>query len=246
MLPSSIQTPDIGTLAPGSSFSPGAGAPPGAGLPAVILAGGRGLRMGGADKVLLPLRGARMIDHVLAGLRPQCGPIALNANGAADRFAAWGLPVLPDPWPEPTGTPGGPLAGDRAGDKAADMAGPLAGVLAAMLWAAPLARRVLTWPGDTPHPPADLVARLTGAGDGARVVCAASGGRAHPVIAVWPVDLAEALTDALRRGVRRVTDFTALVGSRAVAWPEPAANGEVFANVNTPEDLRRAEWPSAG
>ena len=86
--------------------------------PAIILAGGRSTRMGGGDKGLREVGGQRLIDRVIARIAPQCGVIALNANGDPARFADLGLPVLPDSLP--------------------DHPGPLAGVLAGMDWAASL------------------------------------------------------------------------------------------------------------
>ena len=62
----------------------------------VILAGGRATRMGGGDKCLLPLGGRPILAHVIARLAPQVDALALNANGDPARFAAFGLPVLPD------------------------------------------------------------------------------------------------------------------------------------------------------
>jgi molybdopterin-guanine dinucleotide biosynthesis protein A len=87
----------------------------------VILAGGLSRRMGGGDKALLPLAGATMLERVLARLAPQVDSVVINANGNADRFDAFGLPVVADP------VPGFP--------------GPLAGVLAGMRWAAPARHR---------------------------------------------------------------------------------------------------------
>lgn len=87
--------------------------------------------MGGGDKGLLPLGSGRVIDHVIARLAPQCGALAINANGDPARFADFGLPVLADP------VPGQP--------------GPLAGILAAMDWAAGHgAGVVVTAASDTP------------------------------------------------------------------------------------------------
>ena len=82
----------------------------------VILAGGQATRMGGGDKGLLALGGTPLLSHVIARLEPQVAGLALNANGDAARFEAFGLPVLPDT-----------IAG---------FAGPLAGVLAGLDWAA--------------------------------------------------------------------------------------------------------------
>lgn len=184
-------------------------------LVAVVLAGGLARRMGGGDKTLLELGGRTLLDHVLERLRPQVDAVALNANGDPARFARFGLPVLPDPM---LGRPG-----------------PLAGVLAGMRWARGLgADSLLTVPGDTPFLPPDLVARLRAAGG---LACAASGGRAHPVVALWPLDLEAALAAALAAGERRLGVWAAAQGMARVAWegtPDP------FLNINTPEDLAEA------
>ncbi len=187
---------------------------------AVILAGGLARRMGGGDKALQRLRRRPLLDHVLDRVRPQVGAVALNANGDPARFAGFGVPVLADPLP---GNPG-----------------PLAGILAGMRWARrahPGATMLLSVPTDTPLLPADLVARLrqAKAGQGGAIVCAASQGRLHPVIALWPVALAEALAEALDAGVRAVADFAAPHGL-AVAAFEPAG-ADPFFNVNAPADL---------
>lgn len=190
----------------------------------VILAGGRATRMGGGDKGLLPLAGQPMLAHVVARLAPQVAALALNANGDPARFADFGLPVLPDP----------PLAG------VPDFPGPLAGVLAGMEWAAMHgAGALLTVAADTPFLPADLVARLSSG----RITQAAGlhedgTQRPHPTIGLWPITLREALRQALQQGERRVGRWAATQGAQAVVFddqPDP------FFNVNTPEDLRRAE-----
>lgn len=182
-----------------------------------VLAGGLARRMGGGDKTLLALHGRPLLSHVLARISPQCAALALNTNGDPARFAAFGLPVWPDPLP---GQPG-----------------PLAGVLAA-LEASPLPF-VLTVPGDTPFLPPDLVARLHAAAMGARIAQAESGGRVHPVVALWPRTLAPALRDALAAGARAVHRFAAAQGAVAVPWP--ATPQDPFRNINTREDLARAE-----
>ncbi len=182
-----------------------------------VLAGGAARRMGGGEKTLLTLHGRPLLAHVLARLAPQCAALALNANGDAARFTGFGLPVWSDPLP---GQPG-----------------PLAGVLAA-LEASPLPF-VLTVPGDAPFLPADLVVRLHAARGGAAVVQAASGGRVHPVVALWPVALAPALRAALAAGERAVHRFAAAQAAVAVEWP--ATPCDPFLNINTPEDLARAE-----
>lgn len=188
---------------------------------AVVLAGGQARRMGGGDKGLRLLAGRPMLEHVLARIRPQVGAVALNANGDAARFAAWDLPVLPDA---------------TAGE------GPLAGVLAGMRWAAGMhpGAVLLSVPTDTPLLPPDLVARLRAARatSGAAIVCAASGGRRHPVIALWPVALAEALALALAGGGRGVERFAGAHGLAAVEFA--ATPVDPFINVNDPAGLAAA------
>ncbi|TIM25805.1 MAG: molybdenum cofactor guanylyltransferase MobA, partial [Mesorhizobium sp.] len=105
----------------------------------IILAGGQSRRMGGGDKSLLALGGRRVLDHVVARLAPQVGPLALSANGDPTRFAKFGLPVL--------------------ADTVEGYAGPLAGILAGLEWASMACSVVVTVAGDTPFFPEDVVGR---------------------------------------------------------------------------------------
>jgi molybdopterin-guanine dinucleotide biosynthesis protein A len=192
----------------------------------VILAGGLSRRMGGGDKCLLPLGGRPVLQHVVDRLAPQVDRLALNANGDPARFAEFGLPVIADSEP--------------------GFAGPLAGVLAGMDWAADQGIEVIaTAAADTPFFPEDLVARLreamTAAGTPLAVAMTDDHERGlspHPTFGLWSVALREDLRTALRGGLRKV-----------VLWTEPhgcapcifAAPYEPFFNINTPEDLDRAE-----
>ena len=113
------------------------------GVIGIVLAGGKSSRMGGGDKALLPLGGRPLLAHVIERLRPQVAEIVLNANDDPGRFAAFGLPLVPDR-----------LAGQM---------GPLAGIHAGLAWAKanrPESRFVITVAADTPFFPADLVSRL--------------------------------------------------------------------------------------
>ncbi|MBN8892051.1 MAG: molybdenum cofactor guanylyltransferase MobA [Rhodospirillales bacterium 70-18] len=190
----------------------------------VLLAGGLARRMGGGDKPLRLLGGRPLLDHAIARIAPQCRALVLNANGPPERFAAWGLPVVADPLP--------------------DFPGPLAGVLAGMRWAAahhPNATDVLSAPTDTPFLPADLATRLAEARTraGTPIACASSAGRTHPVVALWPVALADALEADLRAGMRKIDAWTARHGVAEAAFP--ATPFDPFFNVNTQEDLAEAE-----
>jgi molybdopterin-guanine dinucleotide biosynthesis protein A len=191
---------------------------------AVVLAGGLARRMGGGDKPLRRVGGRPLLDHLLARLAPQVPAVILNANGDPARFAAYGLPVVPDGLP--------------------DHPGPLAGILAALDHAAevhPTLPWVVSITGDAPFIPADLVEKLHAARAAAEMplACAPSGGRTHPPIGLWPVALREELRAALLGGERKIDRWTARFGCAPADWPtEPF---DPFFNANAPEDLAFAE-----
>jgi molybdopterin-guanine dinucleotide biosynthesis protein A len=191
----------------------------------VLLAGGLAQRMGGGDKPLLALGGRPILAQAIERLRPQCAALVLNANGDPARFSAFGLPVV--------------------ADSVVGFAGPLAGVLAGMDHAranSPHVTDILSAPADTPFLPADLVERLGAARQAARaqIAVAASGGRVHHAVALWPVALREDLRRALvEEDVRKVSAFIARYSNVTVDWP--VAPYDPFFNVNRPEDVGRAE-----
>ncbi len=191
----------------------------------VILAGGQATRMGGGDKGLLPLGQGTLLSSVIDRLEPQVAGLALNANGDAARFADLGLPVL--------------------ADSIEGFAGPLAGVLAGLDWAAEQgAETIVTAAADTPFFPCDLVPRLLLAADGmthplalAATPDAKRGTARHPTFGLWPVALRDDLRSALAVGLRKVVLWTEKHDGREALFPDEAA----FFNVNTPEDLAKAE-----
>ncbi len=196
----------------------------------VLMAGGLSRRMGGGDKCLRPLAGRPILAHIIERVRPQVGPLVLNANGDPARFATFGLPV--------------------AADVVEGFPGPLAGVLTGLEWAAanvPDCRWLASFACDAPFLPDDLVARLLAAveAEGADLACAASGGRAHPVFGLWPLALRDDLARALREErVRKVDVWTGRYRLAAVAFREtatPAGPLDPFFNTNRPEDLEEAE-----
>ena len=198
----------------------------------VILAGGQATRMGGGDKGLLTLGGRTILSRVIDRLGPQVAGLALNANGDPTRFADYALPVVPDSIP--------------------GFAGPLAGVLAGLDWAAEQgAERIVTAAADTPFFPADLVAVFEAAAEDQThpLVLAATKGEArtksksrsglirHPTFGLWPVALRDDLRAALQDGLKKVVLWTDRHGGREAVFPDEHG----FFNVNTPEDLTRAE-----
>jgi len=198
----------------------------------VILAGGQARRMGGGDKALLELGNGVLLDHVIARFEPQVAGLALNANGDASRFERFGLPVLADSVP--------------------GFVGPLAGVLAGLDWAAAQgADHIVTAAADTPFFPADLTPCLILAAEeaGMPIALAATpdperGTARHPTFGLWPVRLRDDLRAALQDGVRKVVAWTDTHGAATATFPAP--DHDPFFNVNTHEDLARAETMISG
>ncbi|WP_354548980.1 molybdenum cofactor guanylyltransferase MobA [Kaistia defluvii] len=190
----------------------------------LILAGGNSRRMG-REKAFVQLGGQPLIERAIARLGPQVETLAINANGDPARFSSYGLPVLPDDRPD---------------------TGPLGGVLAGLRWAEALAVRpdfVATVPIDTPFFPVDLVAQLAARqSDARRITIAASGDRDHPVVALWPVALADVLEEwrltAKSQGVRA---FLASCGFAVVNFELPLHGPDPFLNLNTPEERDEAD-----
>jgi molybdopterin-guanine dinucleotide biosynthesis protein A len=190
----------------------------------LVLAGGQARRMGGGDKASLQVGGKTILARVLARLKPCCDPILLNANGDPARFARYELPVVADSVP--------------------DFAGPLAGILAGLDWAAkeaPGIEWLASAPGDCPFLPNDLVPRLHAVriAEKKPLACARSGEWRHPVAGLWPVALREDLRRALAEGLHKIEAWTGRHGVAFAAWPDQPF--DPFFNVNTPEDLAKAE-----
>jgi len=182
----------------------------------LILAGGRSRRMHGQDKALLSVQDETLLAHLIRRLRPQVDALALNSNAAPDTFAAYGLPVLPD--------------------RLTGFLGPLAGIHAGLLQYPE--DHLVTAAVDLPFLPPDLVTRLR-AGLGAKSCAFASDGERHALALLWPPGMAAGVKDYLQRGGRSLKDYLATHG-QPVRFDQPQDRG-LFCNLNTPEDLARAE-----
>ena len=186
--------------------------------PAMILAGGRGLRLGTRDKALCRLGTQTLLGHGLDRLRLHCTPVALNANGDVSRFSQFDVQVVPDS-----------LDGHL---------GPLAGVLAAMDWAASLGYMdVITIAVDTPFFPKNLTQRLSKERAPNTIALAATRDPQghlwhHPTFGIWPTDLRDQLRADVLNGARKVTAWTKTQEAGRAVF-DPGDFDPVF-NLNTP------------
>lgn len=185
-------------------------------LTGVVLAGGRGQRMGGVDKGLALLRGRPLVAHVVERLLPQVDAVLINANRNLEAYARLGYPVAPD--------------------AEADFAGPLAGLRAALTHS--VSPWVLTVPCDAPFFPVDLVDKLRASlvGRHAGVAVARTAERVHPVFCLASRDVLAGLDAYLAAGGRRFGAWLAEVRAIEVGFGDTAA----FANLNTLDDLELA------
>jgi molybdenum cofactor guanylyltransferase len=193
----------------------------------VVLAGGAGMRVDGADKGLLPLCGRPLIEHVLDRLRPQCNGMLIIANRNTDVYTRY-APVVRD------GIEG--------------HAGPLAGLVAAFGFVDAnrhaLPRWLLTVPVDCPDPPGDLAARLhAGLMKHVEARCAyvQRADRPQPLFALYRIDDAavwRVSAQAALRGHASPMRWHAEMGAIAVDFDDAV---DAFHNLNTPEHFRDYE-----
>ncbi|MBS0449133.1 MAG: molybdenum cofactor guanylyltransferase MobA [Proteobacteria bacterium] len=183
----------------------------------LVLAGGRGSRMGGVDKGLQSLDGEPLVAHALRRLAPQVDRMMINANRHLDLYAGYRVPV----WP----------------DADTEFAGPLAGFLAGLAHAE--TDWLVTVPCDTPRFPLDFVARLQAAVGTARaaVVVTEEEGRLQrqPVFCLLQRTLHADLAAYLAEGGRKIDRWLDRVGCVDVRFDD----ADAFVNANTLDELRR-------
>jgi molybdenum cofactor guanylyltransferase/molybdopterin-guanine dinucleotide biosynthesis protein MobB len=195
-------------------------------VPCVILAGGKGRRMGGKDKALIPLLDRPLLSYVLESISGHVAPIALNINTNLDKFSEFGYEIIEDP-----------IKGHL---------GPLAGILASLNWARQLNQKwVMTLPCDTPFLPKNIVKemiKLKNKELDVDLVVAQSKGYNHPVIALWKSDLNLKLEKALNEGIRKIDIFTSSLKVAYVDFDKiNNDNFDPFTNLNSPLDLIKAQ-----
>ena len=189
----------------------------------LILAGGRGTRMGHVDKGLQNFRGAPMALHVMMRLQPQVGELMINANQNLAPYEAFGVPV----WP----------------DEMQGFAGPLAGMQTGLVHCT--TDYMVTAPCDSPFLPADLVERLAAgladANADLAVAVTGEGATRHPVLCLMKTSLLQNLSDFLRNGGRKIDAWYASIATAEVAFADESA----FRNINTLAELKQYE-PAPG
>jgi molybdopterin-guanine dinucleotide biosynthesis protein A len=192
----------------------------------LVLAGGRGTRMGGADKGLQNFRGIPLALHTLLRLGPQVGEVMINANRNLSAYEAFGAPV----WP----------------DGIADYAGPLAGFLTGLERCE--TGYLVSVPCDTPLFPQDLVARLAEAleREDAEIAMAAAreedgSVRTQPVFSLLRRELLESLVRFTHGGGRKIDAWTVQHRTVVVPFDRPGDDPSAFFNANTLAELHRLE-----
>ena len=196
----------------------------------LILAGGRGSRMGGVDKGLQNFNGMPLALHTLMRLQMQVGTVMINANRNLSAYESFGAEV----WP----------------DVLADYAGPLAGFLTGLERCE--TPYMVTVPCDTPRFPLDLVARLAAAleRDGAEIAMAAGPEtddqgqtrvRTQPVFCLLKVELLESLVKFTQGGGRKIDAWTAQHKTVTEPFEQAGDDPLAFANANTLAELKQLE-----
>lgn len=180
---------------------------------AVVLCGGRGERLGGVDKPLVELAGKTLLARLIERLEPQVEAVVLSGVREPRDYDAFGYPLVED--------------------KDRDQ-GPLAGIVSARSvvrtpW-------ILTTPVDTPFLPLNLVARLAPACQRTGAAVVTAGGHRQNLAMLLAPERVESLVRFYASGGRAVHRWLAAYGVEEVELPAAG-----FFNINTPDDLARAD-----
>ncbi|PZP32079.1 MAG: molybdenum cofactor guanylyltransferase MobA [Roseateles depolymerans] len=187
----------------------------------LVLAGGRGSRMGGVDKGLQNYQGLPLAMNALMRLSTQVGQVMINANRNLGAYEAMGAPVVPDPFPDYPG----PLAGFMAGLERCETP------------------YLVTVPCDSPRFPMDLVARLAQALVSADAEIAMAATResgevqVQPVFCLMKTEVSESLLRFIQDGQRKIDRWTAQHRCVEVVFDDAGA----FFNANTPAELQQVQ-----
>jgi molybdopterin-guanine dinucleotide biosynthesis protein A len=187
-------------------------------ISAVILSGGRAIRMGGIDKGLVSLHGKPLVQHVIERVEPQVNEVLINANRELAVYQSFGLPVLTD--------------------EHADFIGPLAGFYIGLSQAK--YPYLFTAPCDVPYLPNNVVSRLYQALSDlkADIAVAKSNGHVHPVISLCRASTLDSLTATIQQNERKVSAWQQSLNYIEVNFDDCS---DAFINLNTLADLALLE-----
>jgi molybdenum cofactor guanylyltransferase len=193
-------------------------------ITAVILAGGRGSRMGGTDKGLQNFNGTPMALHALMRIGMQVGQTMINANRNLSAYESFGTEVWPD------------------GDS--EFAGPLSGFVVGLEHCQ--TPYLLTIPCDTPFFPLDLASRMViglQAND-ADIAMATQAGHTQPVFCLLKNEILENLLAFMKNGGRKIDAWTATQKTVSIHFDEATDDPQAFVNINTSQELMALESAS--
>ena len=197
-------------------------------ITAIVLAGGRGSRMGGVDKGLQAFFGVPLAQHAINRISAQVGSVMVNANRNVDIYQSFGCDVWPD---------------NNHDD--AEFAGPLSGFAAGLAHCQ--TPYLLTVPCDSPRFPDDLASRMGLALGKDSQACdfdiamAAQGGWIQPVFCLIKRELLPSLQAFMQSGRRKIDAWTATQRTVVVNFDESTDDVNAFANANTLEELALLE-----
>jgi molybdopterin-guanine dinucleotide biosynthesis protein A len=181
---------------------------------AVILAGGKGRRVGGEDKGLIDLNGKPLIAHVIDVIAPQVDNLFISANRNIEQYEAFSYPVI--------------------SDRQAGFCGPLAGIDAA--FAATDKPYLLCVPCDTPFLPPNLLSLLYAALQDSEhpMAIATDAHRQHPVINLMKRSVHKDVRSRLEQGELKLMKWIEATGYARVDFSEQP---QLLSNLNSLEDL---------
>lgn len=185
-------------------------------ITAVILAGGKGSRLGGIDKGLVKLNNLPLVQHLVNRILPQVSNIIISANRNIDSYKKLGFPVYED--------------------DVSDYAGPLAGILKALQHCE--TEWLLIVAADSPFIPANLASRLMQNTKDAKLVIPHDGEHLHPTSALIHKSLQDSLKSYLDKGERKARAWMQQQQHAIVDFSDQA---DAFMNINTEDELKNAE-----
>lgn len=185
-------------------------------ITAVILAGGKGSRLGGVDKGLVKLKNIPLVQHLINRVQPQVSNIVLSANRNINIYEDLGFPVYKDEF--------------------SNFAGPLAGILKALQQCH--SEWLLTVPADSPFIPKDLAQRLSQDIQDYKIAIPHDGVHLHPTFALIHKSMETSLNNFLQHGERKARVWMQQQSHTIVDFSDQA---NAFININTEDELINAE-----